>query len=50
MKTVFAIIAVIIIAIAAVTTMMYSTASPGYQEKEVKVSNVEADTLVSVKK
>ncbi|WP_157491172.1 hypothetical protein [Flammeovirga sp. SJP92] len=49
MKTVIALIAVLIIAVVAVTTIMYSTAKPGY-EQEVTVSKVEADTTVSVKK
>ncbi|NME66535.1 hypothetical protein [Flammeovirga aprica] len=50
MKTIFALIAVLIIAIATATTMIYSTASPGYQEEEVAVSKTEADSVMSVKK
>lgn len=49
MKTVFTIIAFLLIAIAAATTMMYSSASPGYQEEEITVSKVEADTVATTK-
>lgn len=43
MKTVFALIAVLILSIIAATTVMYTSASPAYEEYEVTVSKADID-------
>ncbi|NME66536.1 hypothetical protein [Flammeovirga aprica] len=45
MKTVFALIAVLIITIAAATTILYTSAAPGYDDVEITISKVDIEAF-----